>query len=247
MMFGPRKRLPILMYHQVSTDRANGLTIPADSLEMQLAWIAEKGYSTISFRELLDSGETGQSLPARPVILTFDDAYADFYSHAWPLLKRARMKATLFVPVAFIGKTNLWDQGKEPILSADQLKELYRQGDIEFGIHSFLHRSYASLAPEDMKEDLDNCFQTLEFHGIRAARVLAYPYGGYPRKDPELNRDMKALFRSIDLWYAVRIGNRINPLPVRDRYEMKRIDIRGTDSFLTFKIKLARGFINPFA
>ncbi|MFH1161301.1 MAG: polysaccharide deacetylase family protein [bacterium] len=247
MIFTPGNGLRILLYHKVSADQPDGLTVPAGNLEMQLAWIADKGYTTISFEELKESTETGKQLPGRPVILTFDDAYASFYTHAWPLLKQYRVKATLFVPVAYIGKTNIWDRGNDPILSADQLKQLLHQGGIEIGIHSFLHRSYAELAVEDMREDLENCFRTLEFHSIRTVRVLAYPYGGYPKKDPELKQEMKELFEATHLWFAVRIGNRVNPLPVRDRYELKRIDIKGTDSFRTFKTKLALGRKNPFA
>lgn len=242
-----RSGLPILMYHKVAADGPDGLTVTTDMLELELAFLAEKGYETISFLDLKESDETGKKLPERPVILTFDDAYVNFRTHALPILKRLHLKATLFVPVAFMGKTNLWDQGSEKILSAEELKRIEDDGSIEIGIHSFLHRSYAGLAPEDMKEDLENCFNTMDFHHIRTSRVLAYPFGGYPKRDPELKGLMKALFAEMQLWFAVRIGNRINKLPVKERYEMKRIDIKGTDSFSTFRIKLACGRKNPFA
>lgn len=235
------------MYHKVADDQPDGMTVTADMLDLQLSYLAEKGYETISFLDLKGSMETGKELPKRPVIITFDDAYENFLTHALPVLKRLKMKATLFVPVAFIGKTNLWDRGSEKILTAEQLKRIQDDGLIEIGVHSFLHRSFGELAPEDMKEDLENCFNTLEFHHILTSRVLAYPFGGYPKKDPEMNRQMKEIFAAMQLWFAVRIGNRINPLPVKDRYELKRIDIKGTDSFRTFRIKLARGRKNPFA
>jgi len=235
------------MYHKVADDRPDGLTVTAEMLDFQLSYLAEKGYETISFLDLKESIETGKELPKRPVIITFDDAYENFMTHAIPILKQLKMKATLFVPVAFMGKTNLWDRGSEKILTAEELKRIQDDGSIEIGIHSFLHRSYAELALEDMKEDLENCFNTMEFHHIKTSRVLAYPYGGYPKKDPELKRQMKELFAAIQLWFAVRIGNRINPLLIKDRYEVKRIDIKGTDSFRTFRIKLARGRKNPFA
>ena len=246
MNSSPRK-LPILIYHKISDGLADGLTVPKDELERQLERIEEKGYETISFLDLKESLETGKPLPEKPLILTFDDAYESFMTHAQPLLTRFNMKSTLFVPVAFMGKTNIWDRGSDPILTADQLKQILDDGSVEIGIHSFLHRNYGELAIEDMKEDLQNCFNTMEFHKIRTSRVLAYPYGGYPKKDPELKREMKELFATMQLWFAVRIGNRINPLPLKDRYEVKRIDIKGTDSFKSFKTKLARGRKNPFA
>jgi len=241
------KTLRILMYHKVSDSPPDGLNLSPAQFEEQVAWLDEKGYQTSSFMDLKESIETGKDLPRRPVIITFDDAYENFLIHALPVLKKYKMNVTLFVPVAFLGKTNLWDRGSEKILSAEQLKQIQNDRSVEIGIHSFLHRSYAELAPEDMKEDLENCFNTLDFHHIRTSRVLAYPYGGYPKKDPELKGRMKELFTTMQLWFAVRIGNRINRLPVKDRYELKRIDIKGTDSFRTFRIKLARGRINPFA
>lgn len=235
------------MYHKVKDSDPDGLTVTADTLELELAYLTDKGYETISFLDLKESMETGKVLPKRPVIITFDDAYENFRSHALPILKRLKMKATLFVPVAFMGKTNLWDHGSEKILGAEDLKRIEDDGSVEIGIHSFLHRSYAELAPEDMREDLENCFNTLDFHHIRTSRVLAYPYGGYPKKDPELKILMKDLFAEMQLWFAVRIGNKINRLPLKERYEIKRIDIRGTDSFTTFRIKIAFGRKNPFA
>jgi len=235
------------MYHKVADSGADGLTVTADMLELELAFLSEKGYQTISFLDLKESIETGKVLPKRPVIITFDDAYVNFRTHALPILRKLQLKATLFVPVAFMGKTNIWDHGNEKILSAEELKWIEDDGSIEIGIHSFLHRSYSELAPEDMKEDLENCFNTMEFHHIRTSRVLAYPYGGYPKKDPELKGLMREVFREMQLWFAVRIGNRINPLPLKDMYEIKRIDIKGTDSFGTFRTKLAHGRKNPFA
>jgi peptidoglycan/xylan/chitin deacetylase (PgdA/CDA1 family) len=235
------------MYHKVAGSMPDSLTTTADMLELELAYLAEKGYQTISFLDLKESVETGKNLPKKPVIITFDDAYVNFRTHALPVLQRLQLKATLFVPVAFMGKTNLWDHGNEKILSVEELKQIQDDGKIEIGIHSFLHRSYAEMAPEDMKEDLENCFNTLAFHHIRTSRVLAYPYGGYPKKDTELKDLMKELFKKMDLWFAVRIGNRINPIPLKDRYEIKRIDIRGTDSFRTFRTKLTHGRKHPFA
>ncbi|HTX88932.1 MAG TPA: hypothetical protein VMC08_08090, partial [Bacteroidales bacterium] len=94
---------------------------------------------------------------------------------------------------------------------------------------------------EDMNEDLQNCYSTLKFYNLPFVKVLAYPYGAYPRKDKQLLGEMKSLFRESGLVCALRIGNRINRWPLRDPYEMKRIDIRGTDNFFTFKTKLRKG------
>jgi peptidoglycan/xylan/chitin deacetylase (PgdA/CDA1 family) len=161
--------------------------------------------------------------------------------HAVPLLKTYGFKASVFIPVGYMGKTNNWDNGSDPILSPAEIKELVNSGGIEFGIHSFLHRSYAELDPPGMENDLNLCIQTLGYHNIPFVRVLAYPYGSYPKKDPQLKARMKEIFRTSRLQFALRIGNRINRWPLKDPYELKRIDIKGTDNFYTFKTKLRKG------
>lgn len=239
--------LSILMYHKVSEDKVDGLTIPVRKLDQQLFFIREKGYTIITFEELHRIISAGTALPRKPLILTFDDAYENFTTHAVPLLKSYNFKATIFVPVGYMGKTNIWDKGEDPILGHEMLKELTKTDLVEIGLHSFLHRSYADLAIEDMKEDLANCINTLSFYKIPFVPILAYPFGGFPKKDRTLLAQMKELFREYKLVFAVRIGNRINPLPIRDPYELKRIDIKGTDSFFTFKIKLRKGRTKLFS
>ena len=236
-----RKGLPILMYHKVSESEIDGITISTEKLKQQFEFILRKGYQTLSFNELAAAIKMGKPLPKRPLILSFDDAYRNFMEYAVPLLKTYGFKASVFIPVGFMGKTNNWDNGSDPILSAVEIKELTNISSIEFGIHSYLHRSYAELDPVGMKNDLDLCIQTLDYHNIPFVRVLAYPYGGYPKKDPQLKAKMKEIFRTSRLQFALRIGNRINRWPLKDPYELKRIDIKGTDNFYTFRTKLRKG------
>jgi len=237
----PKKGIPILMYHKVSATFADGLSVSSGNFEKQLEYISKKGYQTMSFAELTRIHENGGRLPSRPIILTFDDAYADFSEQALPLLKKFNLKATVFIPVAYIGKTNIWDKGSDRIMTVEQIKSISLNENIEFGIHSFFHRSYGDLNLEDMKDDLENCTQTLTFYKISFVHVLAYPFGGYPKKDELLNSQMKQLFREKELKFALRIGNRINSWPLKDPYEIKRIDIKGTDNYTTFKTKLRKG------
>jgi len=235
------KGIPILMYHKVSDGPADGITIAAEKLQRQFYYIKKNRYQTISFEELATAIQTGKPLPAKPVILTFDDAYRDFMINAFPLLKSFEFKASVFIPVGFMGKTNAWDHGSDRILSVNEIKELAATGIVEFGLHSFLHRSYAELDPAGIRNDLELCMQTLCYHNIPFVRVLAYPFGVFPRKDPVLKTQTKEIFHNSRLLFALRIGNRINHWPIRDPYELKRIDIRGTDDFYTFRTKLRKG------
>ncbi|MEI6456249.1 MAG: polysaccharide deacetylase family protein [bacterium] len=243
----PKRGLAILLYHKISNGNRDALTVTADDLELHFAFLKERGYHVLSFRELKELIRDGASLPRKAVIITFDDAYRDFRTLVMPMLKKFDLKATVFVPLAYIGKANIWDKGNDPVMDAEELKQISGDPHVEIGLHSFLHKSYGDMAITDMEEDLDNCFSSLSFYNIRYVRVLAYPYGGYPKKDPILKEQMISLFKTRELDFALRIGNRINSFPPRRPFELKRIDIKGSDNFFIFRTKLRKGRAKLFS
>ena len=242
-----KKGLPVLMYHDITESDANALSIPLGELELQLMYLKENGYNSLSLKQLSELMSRGGKLPKKSFVLTFDDAYESLEKKLIPLLERYDFCAVIFVPVAFIGKTNHWDNGSIPILTASALQKLSGNRHIEIGLHSFLHRSYNEMDLDDMQEDLNNCRHTLEYYKIRYSNALAYPFGAYPKKDLKFKREMFEFLKSAGIEFAFRIGNRINPFPIKERYEVKRIDIRGTDSFFIFKTKLRKGRAKVFA
>ncbi len=239
--------LPVLMYHKIAERGPDGLTVTTDQFDLQLMYMKEKGYRTITFAQLKEMMSMDAKLPKKTVIITFDDAYRNFRELALPLLTKYQFRATVFVPVAYMGKTNIWDRGSDTILTAEELKQIANRGEAEIGLHSFLHRSYGDMALADMEEDLQNCYSTMAFHALPFAKVLAYPYGGFPKKDKQLKGQMVEIFHKMNLDFALRIGNRINPWPLRAPYEIQRIDIKGTDSFFIFRTKLRKGRAKLFA
>jgi peptidoglycan/xylan/chitin deacetylase (PgdA/CDA1 family) len=247
LMLPSGKGLPVLMYHNISTGLSDGLNIEADKLELQFMYLKEKGYSSLSLKQFISLVNDGMAPPKKSFMLTFDDAYQSIEDKLIPLLERYGFTAVIFVPVAFIGKSNLWDKGFLPLMTAESLQKISRNPKIEVGLHSFLHRSYNEMDIEDMEEDLSNCRKSLEYYKIPYFNALAYPFGAYPKKDPELKKEMKEMFSRTGLEVAFRIGNRLNRFPLKDRFEVKRIDIRGTDSFFIFKTKLKKGRAKVFA
>ena len=237
----PKRGLPILMYHKVSDGHTDGLTVTKAKLEEQFCFIRKNGYRTLFFSELAGLAASGKPLPRKSLVITFDDAYESFLSLAFPLLEKYDLKATLFIPAAYIGKTNVWDHGSDPIMSAAQLRQSLEGNRVELGLHSFNHKNYREMTTAEMKEDLQCCMLALRDDNLPFVPVLAYPYGGYPRKNKLLLAQMKDMFREVNLRFALRIGNRINSFPIKEKYELKRIDIKGTDSFFTFRIKLRKG------
>ncbi len=75
--------VPILMYHRI--DRADptlpeiprSLTVDPQTMKGQMLWLAYHGRHTITQRRLFDALMHGTPLPEHPVLITFDDGYAD--------------------------------------------------------------------------------------------------------------------------------------------------------------------------
>src|SRR5271154_2792634 len=92
--------VPILMYHDIAARAAGGsrLCVPPAAFAAQLGYLAANGFSTVTARELAARA----SLPARTVVITFDDGFADFHSHALPLLRQDGFTATGFVNTGWV-------------------------------------------------------------------------------------------------------------------------------------------------
>lgn len=233
-------RLPILMYHNVSEDKnSKGLTIFKDKLEEQFAYLNEKGYTTYHFSEL----ENKTSINPKSVIITFDDVTVNQLVYAVPLLEKYNLKATFFIPFEYIGNVDLWNSGKEKIMSIEQLKAL--DGKVELGLHSFAHKRYATLTKEEINDDFSKCFEIIEQNELKVYNALAYPYGNYPKKEPNKSKFIEVL-KQNNVKAGLRIGNKINKFPFKNLYEIMRIDVKGEDSLLKFKLKLRFGKLKLF-
>lgn len=229
----------VLMYHKVSLHKQDFMTVTIAQLEWQLNYLLQQNFQFISASQLLDYLTENKPLPPKPILLTFDDAYLNNLELALPILQKYKTKALFFVPTAYIGQSSLWDFNAETILTAPQLKALPPQL-IELGLHSHTHQNYKHLTTPEIEQDLTHCLQAFKQNGLSFVPVFAYPYGGRP-KNPTLLKAMKRLFQSKGIRLAFRIGNRINPLKIKDLYEINRLDIRGTDTVKAFKWKISWG------
>ena len=110
--------LRVLTYHRVDIpgNRASlaGRLISAtpETFNRQMRYLGEN-YQPVSAAQAVEACRGNLILPRRAVLVTFDDAYRDFAEHAWPILKRHRIPAALFVPTAFPDRPRLafwWDR-----------------------------------------------------------------------------------------------------------------------------------------
>ncbi len=97
-----RIRVPILMYHYVSVPPPDAdiyrldLSVTPQQFAQHIAWLAQNGFTSISLDDLYRALTDGYPLPPKPVILTFDDGYADAYTNAFPVLQTVRHDGDVF-------------------------------------------------------------------------------------------------------------------------------------------------------
>jgi peptidoglycan/xylan/chitin deacetylase (PgdA/CDA1 family) len=229
-------KLPILMYHSVSLAESEGLTISTEKLEEQFKYLANKGYRTYHFKELMDLKKLTHE---KNIVISFDDGYVNQMELAVPLLEKYDLKATFFVPLAYLGKTDEWNTALLDIMTSEQLKSL-DPTRIELAYHSFHHKFYTELSPAEIDEDTQLCFDCVSENGLSFASVLAYTYGKFPRKSPEKEKFTDYLIQQ-QFKYATRIGNRINSFPFKKPFEIQRIDVKGEFGLSKFKRKINFG------
>ncbi|MBA2681861.1 MAG: polysaccharide deacetylase family protein [Ktedonobacteraceae bacterium] len=108
------QKIPILMYHSISEHASlkfKQFTVSPQSFNEQMAYLHQHKYTPITVSQFVEAqGKGGQCLPARPVVLTFDDGFEDFYTDALPILKHYHFAATLYVATGFVNKTSHWLQ-----------------------------------------------------------------------------------------------------------------------------------------
>lgn len=229
----PENRLVILMYHQIEKETREDLTVSVENLEKQFRYLSRKKYRPKFFSEI--------NVPARKsIIITFDDGYKNNEEYLPALLKKYDLKATIFIPTRYI-ETGYKDYR---MMTFEDIRNLDKDY-FEIALHSHGHQNFRNVSAEYIEEDLITNRQILDREHIPYSRVLAYPYGKYPKKNPEKAAVFSALGKSgID--YAVRIGNKINYFPSKTPYELCRIDIKGKDSMFHFKLKLIFGRLKLF-
>ena len=170
-------RVPSLMYHYVSwlpaTDPnmtlRRSLTVSPTDFEEQLRYLRDQGYNGITTRDLWWSLDQTAPLPAKPVMLTFDDGYADAYSVVLPLLQKYNFVGTFFVTVNKVGTTGY--------ISRDQLRAIADAGmDVESHAmdHISMNTSYAI-----QRYQMCTARQFLSDWTGTDVRHFAYPSGDY--------------------------------------------------------------------
>jgi peptidoglycan/xylan/chitin deacetylase (PgdA/CDA1 family) len=213
----PRARpVLVLAYHAIADLKGDKLLepycVPPEEFRSQLDLLLRRGFNFISADEFAGYMRGEHGLPSKPVLLTFDDCYADLLTVAGPILQERGIPALAFAVSSLLGRSNLWDQGKGGsalrLLDAEELKALAPYG-ITIGAHTANHPDLTRLGGEELRAELGGAAEALARHGLPHPRFMAYPYGRHDaRVRQEAERSGYSLAFSLDRGRASRRSNR---------------------------------------
>ncbi|MFI6933214.1 polysaccharide deacetylase family protein [Streptomyces sp. NPDC050287] len=180
----------VAMYHSVGdrSDDPYRITVTPERLEGQLAWLRRRGLRGVSLRELFAARAQGRGRSL--VGLTFDDGYADFLTHALPVLLRWNCGATVFVLPGRLGGVNSWDPlgPRKPLLTADDIRHAAAEG-VEIGSHGLTHVDLTRADDVTLKAEVGDSRALLTELTGAPVDGFCYPYGRVDRRVVAAARD----------------------------------------------------------
>jgi peptidoglycan/xylan/chitin deacetylase (PgdA/CDA1 family) len=241
---GRELSIPILMYHSISDADESGLhayfrtcTSPVVFAE-QMAYLHSNGYSSYSLAQALDYLRSDTHAATKPVVITFDDGYTDFYRQAFPVLSRYGFGATVFLPTAFIGDRPLQFKGRDCLTWAE-VRELRNYG-ILFGSHTVTHPQLHELSAPAINEEIVGSKKTIEERLGCPVDSFAYPYA-FPQGDAEFKTMLR---ESLDLaGYQDGVCTIVGKGTCdSDPFFMERLPVNSSDDAALFQAKLAGAY-----
>jgi peptidoglycan/xylan/chitin deacetylase (PgdA/CDA1 family) len=226
--------VPVLMYHEIAapSETRSRLAVSPANFAAQLDYLRDSGFTAITAAELSArlAGDAGP-LPGRPVVLTFDDGYADFHRRAMPLLDSRGFTGTLFVTTGWAHDPQMRQAGPGRMLTRTQLAEAASAG-IEIAAHSRSHPQLDQLPEPLVRDELGASKEWLEDELGLAVSGVAYPFGYSSARVRELARE-------LGYRYAHAVGNRMASAAA-DPFAVPRLTIRRATSLPEFR-RLADG------
>lgn len=230
----PISWVPIFCYHRICPEEEIGtdsrsLCVSPAQFERQMFLLKILGYRTISLQDLVSYYQDRKNIHSRSVVLTFDDGYEDNYFYAFPVLRKLKFRATIFLVTDLIGKKNSWDSGKVPLLKESQIEEMHSAG-IDFGSHTATHLDLTQTNGNLIKEELLRSKEKLISLTRRLEVSFCYPYA-------RTNETAKKLVEEAGYFCALAGSEGIGE-GAEELFSMHRIQIFPSNNLFDFWRKL---------
>jgi peptidoglycan/xylan/chitin deacetylase (PgdA/CDA1 family) len=216
--------IPILLYHSIAeraSPKFEPWTVTPGDFQAQMQYLSDRGYTALTVSELTNYilGNS-QPIPSQPVVITFDDGFANFYSQALPTLAQFGYNATIYIATAYVMGTSRWldpeGSGDIPMLTWDQISALADQ-NVEVGAHSHTHPQLDTLPSTQADQEIRISKSLLEDHLRRQIQSFAYPHGYH-------NPQVRRLIQAAGFTSACAVKHAMSS-PEDDRFAFSRVII----------------------
>jgi poly-beta-1,6-N-acetyl-D-glucosamine N-deacetylase len=229
----------ILMYHNIGPTSGFN-TISLADFARQMQFLIENGFAPLSLDRYIEKVKMG-GLNEQSLALTFDDGYTGFAENAMPVLERLKIPAAVFIPTAYVGKYNEWDQGKtqcfSDILSWEGLKRISQNPQITLGSHGVSHKSMGAQTWEETLFEMNESKNILQSRLGIEVRYFSFPYGQKKDVSPQAVRAAEA--SGYDAAFSTN-WNRHNS--AGNLFRLNRLEIEPLDDVGRFEKKLKRPY-----
>jgi peptidoglycan/xylan/chitin deacetylase (PgdA/CDA1 family) len=232
-------RVSVLLYPHIGPthpDPSPALTLSPEKFERQVHWLARRGYVGIRPSDWLAWQRDGTPLPAKPVLLTFDEASADLADYAFPVLQRYGFGAAVFVVTSQVGGTQVGAEargaGPQRVMTAEHLRAWAARG-MEFGVHRRTQTDLTTLAGEQLRAEIAGSARELAEMLQRRVISFAYPHGVYSEAVRECVQTTFAL--------AFTSEEGVNDLAT-DAYRLRRTRVEPGDGLVDLACRVHLGW-----
>lgn len=170
-------RVPVMIYHSVRPHVAesalqDAYDITPDLLRSEIRSLKSKGYTTVRFSDVEAAIDGGKALPAKPIILSFDDGWENQYTYAFPILKEEGVIGTFYIYTNPVGRNKHW-------MTWSQIIEMDKAG-MEIGGHARTHPYLTKIVDNKLLDrEILLSKEIIESHLGHKITTFAYPFGLY--------------------------------------------------------------------
>lgn len=212
--------VPVLMYHSIDNqDKMTKLSVSPESFARQMEFLNKYRYNVVGLDKVAAYLQKKEKVPPRTVAITFDDGLYNNYEHAYPVLKKYGIPATMFVIIKKIGEPGY--------MGWKELKEMSDSGLITIGSHSVSHLWMPAMGTKQLAEELKASKEALEKNLGKKIETFCYPIGAHNERVEEA---------TARAGYACAVAtNPGHSTASDDIYSIKRIKIsRTSDNLFVF-------------
>ncbi len=233
-----------MMYHSISEDNVRRahpyyetVTFPRVFAE-HMRFLHKNKYSAINLSDVVRYVGSGELPAQNSVVITFDDGFRDFYTHAFPILRQYGFTATVFLPTLHVDDRRRQFKDKD-CLTWNEVRDLHGAG-VRFGSHTVTHPQLSSMKREEIEYQIRFSKDTIEEQIGDSIQSFSYPFA-FPEQDGEFKEKLRDALEKHG--YQNGVSTIIGTVGISDdRFFLKRLPMNSYDDIRLFRAKLEGGY-----